>query len=116
MNELTFEDLKHTNWGIRILVAEERLARESNGNTVFSDCYPFTWRDVDASNSWTTCACGAQDPRIPRVSGGQPEDTVLADAGISFYDAIRYGAVSEAKRLLCVIEKRAREVLEEVLA
>lgn len=77
---------------------------------------PFTRGQVDrAACSWTTCACGKQDPLIPRRGwDGKPEDFLLTKAGIEFGSAVEDQNPVRAGLLLARIEKRAAEVLRKV--
>ena len=36
------------------------------------------------SSSWVTCACGKQDPRIPRTADHKPKDRMLSELGTAF--------------------------------
>ena len=61
--------LSETPWGKVIIQAEEG---------------GFTGKQQIIASQWTTCACGKQDPRIPRDDKGTPVDAYLARLGISF--------------------------------
>jgi hypothetical protein len=80
----------------------------------------FPQLDVNEAAQWTTCACGRQDPRIPRVIdvAGElagPKDKKLATAGMDFYIAVREHDFWEAAYVLNTIESRARVVLQKEL-
>jgi hypothetical protein len=63
---------------------------------------------------WPECACGKQDPRIPRNSNGSPKDAELFILGLSFSTAVNVGDYRRAEYLLTQIEKRAQEILGEL--
>lgn len=98
---LTEASLADTHWGERIIAAEER------GSFSFEDC-------VDAGE-WTTCACGKQDPRIPREFG-IPIDSDLKFFGVRFHANLVGNDFVFAASYLIAIEKRAGKVLAEVLS
>ena len=101
-------NLQDSHWGQRIIAAEER------GNFTLEDSYD--------SGDWTTCACGTQDPRIPRGVRGTPLDEVLLDGGLVFsklIDVYEDGSnwefdFVEAAKTLITIEKRAAEIIVEL--
>lgn len=77
------------------------------------------------SADWVTCACGKQDPRIPRHEAGAPKDALLSTLGVEFCGAIgalrmnRYRErhhefVNKAINCLQRIERRAKEVLAAI--
>jgi hypothetical protein len=72
----------------------------------------FTELDVELARDWPTCACGEQDPRIPRDKKGQPRDLDLAIYGGNFLHAVRGNDVARARAVLAQIEKRAGELLK----
>lgn len=74
----------------------------------------FTEEDVERAEGWVDCACGKQDPRIPRHHGLAPKDYRLATLGVHFYDAVDGNLYEEARRILLAIEKRAAEVIADV--
>lgn len=88
------------NWHERIKAARERGA--------------FTEGDCKLAREWPTCACGEQDPRIPRNKSGSPKDDELSDLGNDFTSAIYWSDFPRARRILAQIERRAAEVLAEV--
>jgi len=109
---LTNAKLGNTHWGRRIIAAERRGA--------------FTSKDNADSRSWQTCACGKQDPRIPRCdpSPGRPgdpsmrwdlcpTDSQLAQMGSDFFDAVSFRDFQKAAKLVVGIEARSVEVLAE---
>ena len=72
----------------------------------------FTEYDIEAARDWVTCACGEQDPRIPRWPGYEvPKDPYLKRFGELFYEAVQRGTPDEARGILAKIERRATEVL-----
>ena len=87
------------NWHERIGAADKRRG--------------FTFDDVDLAGKWPTCACGEQDPRIPRTGSGRgaPVDKKLRVLGNTFYEAIRGDDFGGARETLAAIERRAAEVL-----
>lgn len=87
-------------WGRRIVKAEERGA--------------FNLADKRASGSWTTCACGKQDPLIPRGCFGAPNDSALGFWGVEFCGHVLNDRFPEAASALVKIERRAAEVLREL--
>lgn len=67
--------------------------------------------DLDLAANWVTCACGEQDPRIPRKCGA-PEDLELRLLGSDFSRAVQSDSFFEASKLLGLIERRAAELLK----
>lgn len=64
---------------------------------------------------YVTCACGHQDPRIPRdPETACPLDDTLADLGLDFPDALMDREWDAARRILAKIEKRSTEILYEL--
>ena len=61
--------------------------------------------------TWVTCACGKQDPRIPRDWVGAPIDEELRNLGEAFPIAVGARDVPLARNILIQIEKRAAELL-----
>ena len=98
-------NLQNTFWGERIIKAEKRGR--------------FTLKDHKLAEDWQTCACGEQDNRIPRGNKGaspaRPDDSRLACLGGDFYMYVSRSMVSLAANTLVKIEKRAAEVLAQVL-
>lgn len=76
----------------------------------------FTRGDWDKATEWTTCACGRQDPRIPRKSNGAPVDGLLGCLGVKFTGAVTNSLPDEAERILGLIESRSRQILSGVHA
>lgn len=80
----------------------------------------FDSHDRFASGCWVTCACGEQDPRIPRtvnkISGerSKPLDKQLANLGYKFDDKVQADDFRAARLTLAAIEKRAAEILAEL--
>lgn len=89
-------------WGKRIIAAQCRGG--------------FLGGDVLSAGNWTTCACGQQDPRIPRDRVGEPLDTQLAGNGLIFNHQVANGHYSDAAETLVAIEKRAGHILAELEA
>lgn len=85
--------LRPRNWWKRIAAAEKRGS--------------FLDRDIEDSGEWVTCACGAQDPKIPRDLDGSPIDRKLEDLGLQFCDAVADDNPKAATATLKKIEKRA---------
>ena len=75
----------------------------------------FTVDDRIKADAWTTCACGKQDSRIPVNARGEPVDDTLFALGERFSLAVKDDNPSLAEFNLNAIEKRAAEVLAEVL-
>lgn len=94
--------LSETYWG-QIITEAEKLGG-------------FTLWDRKYANQWTTCACGKQDPRIPREGRGSPVDPTLFELGVSFSEQVYFDQILATAETLIKIEKRAIEVLEEVRA
>lgn len=99
---LTEAGLQDSHWGRRIIAAEERGK--------------FNSEDRNDSLKWTDCACGHQDPRIPRDCMGVPLDDGLSSLGASFHVRVESNRFDYAAYILIAIEKRAGEVLAEVLS
>lgn len=77
----------------------------------------FTDAQANKAEDWTTCACGEQDPRIPRLFESRaPEDSKLRRLGSVFSVAVREDEVETAAELLDQIEERAAIVLRTALA
>lgn len=82
-----------------------RIARE-NGS--------FTKEDRIKANSWVDCACGKQDPRIPRFEAPlyqAPKDTELREYGEDFGEAVSLNNFRLAEKALILIEKRSAEII-----
>lgn len=90
--------LQKSHWGRRILTAARR------GKFNQSEC--------DASASWTTCACGMQDPRLhgPR---SVPFDSQLRHDGERFAGEVIAGGREffKAAETLVRIESRAKQLI-----
>lgn len=93
--------LHESHWGHRIILAEEEGS--------------FTESDLYESQRWTTCACGKQDPRIPRVGGIEPKDDALRTLGLRFFDHVHGQDFLSAAMCVIAIERRARKVLMQYL-
>lgn len=84
----------------------ERIERAREAGWFSND----DWR---LARNYVTCACGEQDPRIPRNElTGQPIDDELAILGMDFYDNVTDGEIDRAGEVLAKIEIRAAEILE----
>lgn len=85
----------------------------------------FMPEEVQAASDWTTCACGQQDPRIPRGRNADyldvmdkpvwlpeaPKDRRLFLLGQEFYNVVGRGDVEGAEEILDAIERRSAIVL-----
>lgn len=84
----------------------------------------FTEDDLELAGHWVTCACGEQDPRIPRGDIGKPLDEKLSKLGQEFFECIIMDITPSgcdednppsqyvaARHVLAKIEQRAAEVL-----
>lgn len=108
-------------WDLRISVAEEIAKR-------FPDEPAFTREDIGKAYDWVDCACGKQDPRIPRYSQEEwlrlekthpnnnkytnaPKDRVLFNLGMQFAEAVENDEVSVARIILDKIERRSALLL-----
>lgn len=90
--------LERSFWGKRIIAAEKRGYSSDS--------------DEKFASSWTTCACGRLDKRIPGIEDGDgPDDVKLRVAGQRFADAIDAYSMLEAAEYLVAIEKRAKQIL-----
>ena len=98
---LTDAGIELSHWGLRIQLAEERGY--------------FTQQDRRDAGEWPTCACGKQDPRIPRFSNQRPRDYGLESLGLSFYNRVRDHDAVGAADVLVEIEERSREILHNVI-
>jgi hypothetical protein len=90
-------ELQDTYWGEIIILAEI-----SGG---------FTEADKKNAKDWFNCACGKQDPRIPRDECGAPLDSVLFNLGNNFSDCVNQDNYGVAAMGLIEIERRARNLL-----
>ena len=104
------------NWFERIAAAQERGY--------------FTALDKDLANDWVTCACGEQDPQIPRYKvhtlaprpgristcsrRAEPVDQPLFELGLAFAEHVEANDFTMASEVLAAIEQRAAEVLKEL--
>lgn len=93
-------------WTAAIEVARANLA-EGRG-------YGFTADQEEKAEDWQTCACGNQDPRIPRDSNGMPLDVRLRMAGWAFWAAVQGDDVEAAAVALDQVEREAARVLASV--
>lgn len=81
---------------------------------------PFLRRDIKKSQSWVTCACGKQDPRIPREprneywDGYAPKDKKLYSAGVMFFESLEKQNPAAALKVLGLIERRSALILKKV--
>lgn len=107
---LTKAGLNRKYWGRRI------IAIEKASGTIPRE-------DFRAANSWVTCACGKQGPRIPRHPDnyrhfdGEPKDCSLIRLGSLFGSLFRQSELNctAAAKTLVAIEKRAAIVLRQTL-
>ena len=103
---------KHTPYWFR--VCQNAIKRKAEGKE------PFTQEHRDRAGKWADCACGRQDPRIPRYPSGWPIgancpiDDMLRHLGGNFSFFVKSDLPEEALETLLKIEKRAAEVLAEV--
>ena len=89
------------NWADRIA-----LARDTGS---------FTDDDCTLAHDWVTCACGEQDPRIPRDNVERhPHDTEIADYGFDFCNAVENNRPDDAAEILGKIETRATQILTDL--
>ena len=88
-------------WGQRIDIAEKNGLKG------------FDLEDEQDAGSWPDCACGEQDPRIPRYHEGVPRDRLLTVLGSRFHLAVKFDDFSEARWSLARIEARAAELILE---
>jgi hypothetical protein len=118
---------KTKTWVDRIAAARQREQDQSTIGT-YREGWPFTAEDEDLAASWVTCACGEQDPLVPRWDGhgeyetdegrlvdyapGQPKDGRLFRLGLLFSRHVNDGEVNAAERVLEEIQERAVEVIE----
>lgn len=89
--------LQDTLWGKRLIRA-----------SVTGDFQP---GEINDAAYWATCACGEQDPRIPRHKNGCPVDDRLASYGCDFYEAVRNRQYMEAAKCLVCIEQISSTIL-----
>jgi hypothetical protein len=73
----------------------------------------FTREDKDLAFNWVTCACGEQDPLIPRIYGCKPLDDQLDRLGYLFYDSVALSRFDRAEELLAQIEQRAAQLVAQ---
>lgn len=74
----------------------------------------FTLRDRDLAENWPDCACGEQDPRIPRYEDGEPDDEILTRLGTAFCRFVDRNAFDGAEDALLRIELRSSHLLAEL--
>ncbi len=98
---LTKARLHKSHWGKRIIAAEKRGG--------------FTDKVFYDAMSWTTCACGKQSAKIPRLATGHPLDNPLRSLGGKFAAEVSANGYPAAARILIAIEKRAAIVLRQTL-
>lgn len=73
----------------------------------------FTGLECEKAADWVTCACGRQDPRIPRGGMGVPMDDELTRLGIVFSRAVAVQNFDLAEETLRRIDDRAAIVLRQ---
>lgn len=91
-------------WGKRIADAKKRGR--------------FTQRDIAASSTWVTCACGQQDLRIPRHTfdyWGKPKDRILAALGMDFEQSVSTHKPRLAEEILAQINVRSVMILKKLV-
>jgi hypothetical protein len=89
-------------------VIEQAKARKRSGAKAFTN------GQLKKADQWPDCACGKQDPAIPRTGHGQPLDSALFVLGCDFADAVEGGYPSKAGKILRAIETRSAEILREL--
>ncbi len=67
--------------------------------------------DITRACDWCTCACGEQDPRIPRLKDGSPIDDEMWNHGEAFANAVNANKPEKAQYLLGEIEARGEIVV-----
>ena len=78
----------------------------------------FTLKHRAEAYDFVTCACGKQDPRIPRYGEGDlyetgtPKDKQLKYLGRDFATDVCYNRPYNAMRTLFKIEQRSAEILK----
>lgn len=84
----------------------ERIQRaRKNGNR-------FSAHECVLATHWVTCACGEQDPRIPRKPDyKEPLDPQLSSLGLEFLKAVRSNDPNRAASALYRIEARAETLI-----
>ena len=107
---------KHTTYWFGVI--KKAITRKNKGEDAFTE------QHREKSADWVTCACGKQDPRIPRFSydqdwdpysmSGSPVDEELNCLGEEFCEHVCKDNPAMALGTLIKIEKRAAEVLKEV--
>ncbi len=111
---------KHTPYWFKVI--KTAIKRQRNGLTAFTES------QKDKAENWVTCACGKQDPRIPREGDDagrknrlrvhadwEPEDAKLSRLGGYFADYVYSNRPQRALECLLAIEKRAAVVLARAL-
>jgi hypothetical protein len=76
------------------------------------------WQKLrEFAGQWTTCACGNQCYILPRYSGGQPIDKILATLGgdEGFFGAVKDRDKDRAIYFLRLIENRSAELINSML-
>jgi hypothetical protein len=72
----------------------------------------FSDDDKNKADVWTTCACGEQDPKIPRLPGLLcPLDFELRSLGTRLSRGVQSDAINDAGIVLQQIERRSGEIL-----
>jgi hypothetical protein len=67
-----------------------------------------------ASCSWSTCACGQLDEKIPRDMIGEPKNKDLMVAGCIFAQYVENKRYKDALDILYVIQEKGEEILIEL--
>lgn len=76
----------------------------------------FNEEDITLASQWPTCACGEQDPRIPRGRDGVPMDEALWTLGIQFWASVETSSFDHVEDLLKKIDARAEAFLWALLS
>lgn len=101
---------KHTPYWTGVI--NRAITRKNKG------LWGFTLKHIRLAGKWPSCACGKQDPRIPRTTLGshstigQPIDTLMQDYGMEFLGAVGEDDPWNARFWLHEIEIREGEILE----
>ena len=113
-------NLTGTYWGQRILEVVELQGIAQNGERdselQYLDAARYSWAACylqTKSSSWTPCACGHADPRIPRDQYGVPKDEKLKSLGLAFTSSIANRNWRDASFILGQIENRVTKLLIE---
>lgn len=72
----------------------------------------FNKADYRDASSWPDCACGEQNPFIPRKADGEPLDPELRELGVAFALAVKDNDFKGARTALEAVEVRAQVVID----